>query len=331
MNKSSVTIIIPVYNGSAVLSNAVNDVFAQDYDEIELIAVNDGSSDESKVLLEELASKAPAHVRMHVINQENAGICAARNSGLREASGEFIAFMDQDDRIPAGYISTLVNAMDENSDVVIGGTVDYYPSSGKKNNRDLDPDAAWSMYRNTAPWGRLFRKSLIDENNIAFADTKISEDFYFNFMYLSHCRKGQVRVISQSGYMWSIDEKSESHSNMSRISEERDVTVILTKLLNDMKKIDSNSALTEDMFEYLMIKHIVWYLLFVSKGASRDEIRKVHAHVMGWLKDNFPNYRKNPQLKTGNPKGEAFKIRTIVRLCVRMEKMGLLLPILRIT
>lgn len=330
MNSIAVTIIIPIYNGQSVLVNAVNDVFSQDYPNIELITVNDGSNDDSLALLNELATKAPKHVRMIIISKENAGICEARNSAISNATGDFIAFMDQDDRIPSDYITNLIEAADENTNVVIGGTIDFYPSSGKKNNRDLNPDAEWSMYRNTAPWGRVFRSSLLKEYDIRFTPTKISEDFYFNFLYLSYCRCGQVKVIPQSGYMWTIDDKSESHQNMSRISNDRDITVILTKLLTDMKNIEADSVLSKDMFEYLIIKHIVWYMLFVCKTASKGDIKPTYEHVMIWLKNAFPNYRKNPQLKAGRPVGETFRIRFIVRLCVLLDKMGLLLTTLKL-
>ena len=326
MNSELVTIIIPVYNGESVLASAVRDVYAQDYPSVELIAVNDGSCDGSLALLNKLASEAPPHVRMEVIDEVNSGICKARNAGLDAASGEFVAFMDQDDSIPADYITRLISGVNDNTLAVIGGTIDARSSGNAR--RDLDSSAPWSIYRNTAPWGRLFRRSLIEKHHIRFFDTKISEDFYFNFMFLSFCRKGQVKVIEQSGYTWTIDENSESHSNMSKIDEDRDITVMLSRLLRDMNPIGEESALGREFFEYAVIKHVVWYLLFVSRGASKDNVRKVYEHTMAWLKGAFPNYRKNPELKIGRPKGEAIKIRTIVRTCVVLDRLGLLKPLL---
>ena len=323
---NTVSVIIPVYNGESVLASAVRDVYAQDHADIELIAVNDGSSDGSLALLRTLASEAPSHVHMKIIDQQNAGICKARNAGLDAASGEFIAFMDQDDHIPSGYISRLVSYMGEDTRAVIGGTIDARPTGDTR--RDLDPAAPWSIYRNTAPWGRLFERTLLERHHIRFFDTKISEDFYFNFMYLSCCQRGQVKVIEQSGYAWTIDAKSESHSNMSRIASDRDVTVMLGRLLQDMEPISGESALSQELFEYAVIKHVVWYLLFVSRGAAKDDVKCVYEHTMAWLRESIPNFRKNPELKLGRPKGEAFKIRTIVRTCVALDRIGLLKPLL---
>ena len=323
-----VTIIIPVYNGASVLADSVGDVFAQDYPAVELIAVNDGSNDGSAELLERLCAEAPDNVSMKVISQENGGICAARNAGIKAATGAYIAFMDQDDRIPSDYLSRLVNAMAPEDEMVIGGNIDFLADKGVKRERNLVPNAEWSMYRNTAPWGRLYRKDIIDEHGVLFAKTKISEDFYFNFLYLSYCSKDRVKIVPQSGYVWTIRKSSESHSNMSRIDKERDVTALLGKLMEDMLEITDGSALRADLFEFLMIKHIVWYLLFVSKGAAKQDVTDVYGRCLRWLKTAFPNYRKNPNLRVGRPVGEDWKISFIVRTSLMLDKMHLFLPFL---
>ena len=319
---------MPVYNGESVLGDSVGDVFAQDYPAVELVAVNDGSGDGSLEVLEGLREKAPTNVTMKVIDKANGGICSARNAGLDAATGGLIAFMDQDDRIPHDYVSSLVKAMGPEDEAVIGGTVDHHVASDKRSRRDMDPGAPWSMYRNTAPWGRLFRKDIIDAHGIRFEQTKISEDFYFNFLYLSYCSAGCVKIVPQSGYEWTIRESSESHSNMSRIDKDRDVTAILDKLLESMKPIGDGSALDAVLFEYLMIKHIVWYLLFVSRGATRADVTAVYESCMSWLVAAFPEYRKNPCLKAGRPEGEDKKIRFIVRTAVMLDRLHLFLPFL---
>ena len=330
MQERLVTIIIPVYNGESVLEDSAGDVFAQDYPHVELIAVNDGSADGSLGVLETLKAKAPSNVTMKIIDQPNGGVCSARNAGLDAATGDYIAFLDQDDRIPDYYVTGLVNAMSPEDEMVIGGSIDVHAGTGKTADRDLDTQEPWSMYRNTAPWGRLYRRDTINANGIRFEDLKISEDFYFNFLYLSCCHKGKVVIISQSGYRWTINKGSESHANMSRIGKDRDVTEMLDRLLSDMKAVTKDSALDAVLFEYLVIKHIVWYLLFVRKGASGNELKEVYGKCMCFLEEHFPDYRKNPMLKPGHPKGENRKIRFIVRAAVRLHGMHLLLPLIRI-
>ena len=331
-----VTIIMPVYNGEKFIRTSVGDIFAQENARIELIAVDDGSSDSSSAILAQLQNEAPQNVEMHIVTQTNQGICAARNAGLERANGEFIAFVDQDDRIPRDYIAKLVEAC-RDADVAIGGTVEVQSDGGplsdeamaKTTRRDLNPEQAWSLYRNNAPWGRIYRRAIIESHNIRFFETKISEDFYFNFVYLSYC--ATARIITQSGYIWRIDSKSESHAGMSSYAADRDVTVMLDALLRDMGKVDETGAqvLTAELFEYLVVKHCVWYLLFIAKGSSREMVREAYRKVTAWLGERFPEYAKNKQIRLGRPAGESASVRSIVKICVTLNKMKLFLPLLQ--
>ncbi len=89
-----VSIVIPVYNGSQYIEKTVDTILSQHYDNFELLLINDGSSDNSKDILEVLARKDR---RIKVHHKENGGVAAARNYGIDEAQGEFVAFCDQDD------------------------------------------------------------------------------------------------------------------------------------------------------------------------------------------------------------------------------------------
>jgi len=96
-----ISVIIPVYNGARFLADAVSNVLAQDYPSLEIIVVDDGSTDD----IAGAVSRLPVDVRF--FRQENAGPAAARNRGLRDASGQFIAFLDVDDLWPAGNLAML--------------------------------------------------------------------------------------------------------------------------------------------------------------------------------------------------------------------------------
>jgi len=91
MTPELVSVVIPVYNGAAHLRQAIESVLSQTYAAVELIAVDDGSTDESPAVLQQYAN------RLTIIRQANAGVATARNSGIQRATGEFIAFLDQDD------------------------------------------------------------------------------------------------------------------------------------------------------------------------------------------------------------------------------------------
>jgi hypothetical protein len=111
-----ISVVIPVYNGAAFLPHAAASVMAQGYPAIELVVVDDGSSDE----LPAAVGRLPWPVRF--VRQENAGAAAARNHGIREATGEFFAFLDVDDVLPASTLERLMEQMTlhPNADVVMG-------------------------------------------------------------------------------------------------------------------------------------------------------------------------------------------------------------------
>lgn len=107
-----VSIIIPVYNVENVVQRCVESVIAQTYTDIEIIIVDDGSPDRSGEICDSLAEKDE---RISVFHCENGGVSAARNFGVKKASGEMVAFVDSDDVIMPTYISTLVEAMEKNN------------------------------------------------------------------------------------------------------------------------------------------------------------------------------------------------------------------------
>ena len=90
----NISVILPTYNNGKYIERAVNSVINQEVEELELIVINDGSTDNSAEILEDLAGK---HSCIRVITQENRGVSAARNAGLDAASGEFVDFLDGDD------------------------------------------------------------------------------------------------------------------------------------------------------------------------------------------------------------------------------------------
>ena len=320
------TIIMPVYNGQSFLRQSVRDVFRQTYDNVELIAIDDGSKDGSLKLLRRLAQKAPDNIEMRVFTQENAGICSTRNRGLDLASGSYIFFMDQDDRMKRDCVEALISSLEEEeADMAIGGHL-LIDENGRTLERwRYDTRTPWHKYRNSAPWGRVFRREIIEQNHLRFMQTLISEDFYFNVVYMSFCKK--IHITPYVGYGWTYRAASESHHNMSRFALDRNPLPMLTGTLEDMRK---PNILEPDLLEYMFIKHIVWYLLFTAKGTPGEVLRQMCSACFDWLRQNFPDYDRNPNLSLLRPRGESAKVRSIVRTAVTLQRAGLFLPFLTV-
>ncbi len=117
MNK--VSIIVPVYNIEKYLAKCLDSLINQTLEDIEIICVNDGSTDNSAEILNEYAQK---DCRIKIINQDNAGLSAARNTGINAANGEYIGYVDSDDWIDLNFYEKLYNAAkDTDADIVVAG------------------------------------------------------------------------------------------------------------------------------------------------------------------------------------------------------------------
>lgn len=145
MNAALVSVIIPTYNRKALVLEAVDSVLSQQYTPLELIVVDDGSTDGTAGRLTACSN------RIHVIRQPNAGVSAARNRGIRAAKGEFIAFLDSDDLWLPEKIERQVSFFMDHSDARICQTEEIWVRNGKRVN---------PRKRHRKPSGFIFRPSL---------------------------------------------------------------------------------------------------------------------------------------------------------------------------
>jgi glycosyltransferase involved in cell wall biosynthesis len=113
MGKPAVSVIIPCYNQGQFLETAIDSALAQNYGDLEVIVINDGSTDET----EQVAGRYKGDPRVRLIKQENAGLPAARNRGIQESNGQFLNFLDSDDWLDPNIIRSLVSVLEKNPDV----------------------------------------------------------------------------------------------------------------------------------------------------------------------------------------------------------------------
>ncbi|MBR3832958.1 MAG: glycosyltransferase [Lachnospiraceae bacterium] len=214
-----VSIIMPVYNSEKYLRKAVDSVVGQDFDDFELILVDDGSPDNSGKICDEYAEK---YDKVKVIHKENGGICSARNAGLRAATGEYVGFCDNDDE----YLPDLIKdnytlAKENNVDLLRYAKIKRLEKDNGKIWESVTPlrdifiekDEFYKHYdnirREDTVWTGLYRRSIITEQGICFDETFKSgwEDFNFNLKFLKHCQR--LGFNSKAYYSWT---QRESHS-----------------------------------------------------------------------------------------------------------------------
>jgi len=206
MLSPKISVIIPVYNAEKTVGNILEKLISQNYKNIEIIAVNDGSKDDSWKILQKFAKKDK---RIITINQKNAGASAARNVGIEKAAGDFITFIDSDDDISDQLILTLAKQIKKNMDFImcgmsINGKEIVAPDTFIKNKKLITQYVLKSLLVKNLFYGpccKLFLRSIILDNKIRFPEEiKYGEDTIFVLNYLS--RVSTILIINQSLYMY---------------------------------------------------------------------------------------------------------------------------------
>lgn len=212
MTNDLVSIIIPVYNVAPYLDRCVQSACNQTYRNIEIILVDDGSTDESGEMCDRWAEKDS---RVRVVHKKNGGLSDARNTGLDIAHGKYILFLDSDDSVKHDLLNATLPYMTDNADVVAFGYTLVFDNkelqkvafSKKTYHLETEEDQVnfiinpfFKHELGWNAWNRVFLKSIIDKNNLRFVDNSriFAEDQCFNLMYLSHCKN--VVVIEDCLY-----------------------------------------------------------------------------------------------------------------------------------
>ena len=195
MTDPLVSVIIPVYNAETHLAECLRSVLSQHHQSLDVVCVDDGSTDGSASIL---ASLADRDRRVTVLRQTNRGVSAARNAGLAVARGDLVAFVDADDVCAPELIGHLTRAMSAEVDLVLEGGSRPVTHRGEQAMADLLLQALKGSMLNP-PWGKLYRRHLIQRSGVRFAENvSLGEDLLFNLEYLSHARG--ARVVSDRHY-----------------------------------------------------------------------------------------------------------------------------------
>ncbi|MBU5336143.1 glycosyltransferase family 2 protein [Intestinibacter bartlettii] len=209
-----ISVIIPVYNTSQYLARCLDSILNQDFEAYEVICVNDGSSDNSLEILREYEKKSS---KIKVIDQVNSGVAQTRNTALKHASGDYLAFLDSDDFVRENYLSRLYDAaIDNKSDIVICNFYRYYEQinlakpvfykfrRGVFNKYDilkgLIPDNLIHSYL----WNKLWKREIFENHstfpNMKFEDLAIMSELIY--------KADRITVINDALYYYRIRKTS---------------------------------------------------------------------------------------------------------------------------
>lgn len=207
MNTPLVSIVMPCYQNGHTLARTVQSVQAQTVTDWELIAVDDGSKDDTLAVLQALASDEP---RMRVIHQENGGVSAARNAGIEHAKGKWLFFVDADDHLLAHALEHLLAMTDDEMDIVCGAYEMHYRDEGGRIEKHTCADGDLqtvleSLIRGDSALNsmcaRLYRTKMIHDHGVrAPKGVKVGEDVLFNLDAFIEARAW--RMSSETIYIY---------------------------------------------------------------------------------------------------------------------------------
>ena len=213
MSNKCVSIIVPIYNSEKYLTDCLESIINQTYKNLEIILIDDGSTDNSKRICETFVKNDK---RVVYIRKTNGGISSARNKGLDICNGQYICFVDSDDMIDKNYIMDFMNCLQKNVDMLsccfLKFSKNVFSDNIVKNYKKVSYDInnKYKLLLSTSKgyvWNKLYKRDIIIKYNIRFNE-KISmcEDLEFNFNYLKYCN--YVIYIENQNYFYRVSSNS---------------------------------------------------------------------------------------------------------------------------
>ena len=304
-----VSIIVPVYNVEAYMLDCLNSIFAQDYTTIEVIAINDGSTDTSLEILNNYAAKES---RLKIITQNNKGLSGARNTGLDYASGEIIVFVDSDDTIASTLVSRCINCFKtSNIDIVsfnhgvfLDNTAQLKPLIKQVEEGVLQAHNYFKKAQQleTNTWIPScfygYKSSFIKNNNLRFCEGIIHEDVLFTPMALTFANT--IHVLPDILYYYRKREGSITYDNIKTEKSLKDHLFIIHSLYGFSKKqIDVKKQLL--LFNFIAQRYV--FVIEHSQTISSKLYKQTLAslvkkkQVLKLIPTTF--YRKHLETETG--------------------------------
>ncbi len=282
-----VSIIVPVYNSGEFLKRCLESCLRQDFSDLELIVVDDGSTDNSYEIASDFAERDS---RLHLYRQDNSGASAARNRGLDVASGDYVMFVDSDDWIEPGMLSEMFKIIDKQRDIQVVQTT--VPSDYKRQEREgvySGKEAVKALLEGSwwGPYCKLVRLDAVGK--LRFPSKTISEDYLFNYSLFS--RINALYYIDKTYYCRTIRQGS-----LSRLK-------LTGRKFDEFYNVRQVCDLVADEYpDYLPLadSHLagtcIKLLFLVFKDRAEDSFPGELSNIIGCIRSKYFSFIKNPHI-----------------------------------
>jgi glycosyltransferase involved in cell wall biosynthesis len=267
-----ISIILPVYNSEKTLNRCIDSILSQDYVNWELLLIDDGSTDASKLICEYYSKQ---NIRINYVTQPNAGVSTTRNRALSMATGKYVCCIDSDDYVSIHYLSNLYKALQKQSGrgMVLSGNYHITPIA----NYHCKYDAGlylpamygqmmekYTFLKCSYAWGKLFDIDVVREYNILYpTNFSFGEDLIFLLTYLLHC--DYVAITSDADYHYVTSAGSLS-SKYHSFKEEYDLYIMIQNLIEKNRMAHS----IEDVYLRSSYQWLSYFCLRAIKSMYRS-------------------------------------------------------------
>ena len=318
-----VSVVIPVYNSEKYVEKCIQSVMAQTLPDLEIIIINDGSTDESGRILRELTQKDS---RIVLLEQANQGVAAARNQGVEKATGKYITFVDGDDYLQEDYIELMYNlAEKETLDMVICGLT-YVDEGGKELNRVIPgvykrlENEEWT-FRVSAVCSHLYRRELWERYDVKFQSGERGEDMPVSLFFAAICSR--INTLPECGYYY-VQHASSAIHNFKGLEKYSLPYKGLENTLTRVNKIGIQNS--QEFYELFVMRIFATCLFQLAPGASYEKTKELCDYISCTVNTYFPTYWKNSKAKLNAKVDIPFTQKAAVKVLMLLLKTKLLKP-----
>ncbi|MBR6126305.1 glycosyltransferase family 2 protein [bacterium] len=277
------SVILPIHNVEKYLEKCLESIVRQSYSDIEIVCVNDGSTDNSENIIKSFAA---ADGRIKLINQPNLGAAAARNNGLDNSRGEYILILDSDDYIEGDALEKMyIKAKESDLDILIAYSYDLDDKTGERilpkyhlksqylsskevfDYNDI-PDYIFNFSVGWA-WDKLYKRSFVEKYGLRFPNLQNTEDAYFVFMSLILAKR--ISVINEA----LITHRVNNENQLSQ-SRERGLLCFSDAIMNIKEDLERRNLYykVEKSYTNWVMEHTVWQYRTAKTPESKEKIRE---------------------------------------------------------
>jgi len=282
-----ISIIIPVHNSSKYLSKCLDSIINGTYKNIEIIAIENGSTDNSLEILNRYKDK----IRIEILKEANLG--GARNKGIELSKGQYLSFIDSDDFLEPTFLDDLLTNLKENkSDISMCNIKEFHEETSKIIDRNDYPNKTITKEEilnnldkfDYGPCNKLYKKEIITKNNLRFRENLKYEDLPFVLGYIE--KSSKISKVNKNLYNYVIHKESEQTTIDERIFD-------IIEIMNICKMIT-----TKENLENLYIKTLTTYALKTRHIKNNNLRKKFINEIYKNLNNTYPNWKKSNYIKS---------------------------------